>query len=66
MSNPDGVARRLRIPVDDLLAVAWKKSLAACTRIKVFDVAEVDRAEDEESASVAKAGGIMVDWNLKG
>ena len=45
-----------------------KKSLAEMLpRIKVFDVAEADRAEDEESAAVAKAeGSIVVDWNIKG
>ncbi len=36
-------------------------------RIKVFDVAEADRAEDEEKSLAAKgAGGLVVDWNLKG
>jgi hypothetical protein len=57
----------MHVPCDDE-NIAWvKKSLAGCPRIKVFDVAETDRAEDEESVSVGKAeGSIVVDWNLKG
>ena len=48
--------------------IGWvKKSLAACARIKVFDVAETDRAEDDEKVSVARAeGSIVVDWNIRG
>lgn len=55
------------VPCDDE-NIAWvKKSLAGCPRIKAFDVAEADRAENEESVSVGKPeGSIVVDWNLKG
>ncbi|HEX8817014.1 MAG TPA: hypothetical protein VF753_16075 [Terriglobales bacterium] len=65
--NPTEGDWTMHVPCDDE-NIAWvKKSLAACTRIKVFDVAEADRAEDEEESSVAKGGsGIVVDWNIKG
>jgi hypothetical protein len=65
--NPTEGDWTMHVPCDEE-NIGWvKKSLAACTRIKVFDVAEADRAEDDEKASVAKAeSSIVVDWNLKG
>ncbi|MBV8356121.1 MAG: hypothetical protein JO101_12415 [Candidatus Eremiobacteraeota bacterium] len=36
-------------------------------RIKVFDVAETDRAEDENNVTVQKGDDeLIVDWDLKG
>jgi hypothetical protein len=44
-----------------------KESLSQSSpRIKVFDVAETDRAEEEESNAAAKNIDLVVDWNLKG
>jgi hypothetical protein len=65
--NPTAGDWTMHVPCDEE-NIAWvKKSLAGCHRIKLFDVAEADRAEDEEGASVGKAeGSIVVDWNLKG
>lgn len=65
--NPTEGDWTMHVPCDEE-NIAWvKKSLATCARIKIFDVAEADRAEDEEKPSVAKAGSsIVVDWNIKG
>lgn len=65
--NPTAGGWTMYVPCDDE-NIAWvKKSLAGCPRIKAFDVAEADRAENEESVSVGKPeGSIVVDWNLKG
>ena len=66
--NPTEGDWTMHVPCDEE-NMAWvKKSLAACTRIKVFDVAEADRADDEEESSVAKTeNSIVVDyWNIKG
>jgi hypothetical protein len=65
--NPTDGDWTMHVPCDDENMEWVKKSLAACTRIKIFDVAETDRAEDEEESSAAKAGSsIVVDWNIKG
>lgn len=64
--NPTAGEWTMHVPCDDENMEWAKKSLAACTRIKVFDVAEADRAEDEEESSVARSGTIVVDWNIKG
>jgi hypothetical protein len=43
-----------------------KKSLATSSpRIKVFDVTEEDRAEDETTKSASESA-IVVDWNIGG
>lgn len=65
--NPTEGEWTMHVPCDEENIDWVKKSLATCTRIKVFDVAEADRAEDEEKVSVAKAESrIVVDWNIKG
>lgn len=65
--NPTKGDWMMHVPCDEE-NMAWvKKSLAACARIRVFDVAEADRAEDEEESSAAKAASsIVVDWDIKG
>jgi hypothetical protein len=48
--------------------IAWVTASLAKTsaRIRVFDVADAERAEDEEPRVGATAGGaIVVDWNLR-
>lgn len=64
--NPTKGDWTMHVPCDED-NIAWvKESLAACTRIRVFDVAEADRAEDEEASSTVKAERrIIVDWNIK-
>jgi hypothetical protein len=65
--NPTAGDWTMHVPCDDE-NIGWvKKSLAKTSpRIKVFDVAETDRAEEEEVAAEAKGSGILVDWNIKG
>jgi hypothetical protein len=65
--NPTGGDWTMHVPCDEENIDWVKKSLAQSSpRIKVFDVAETDRADDEEPASVAKSrSGIAVDWNIK-
>jgi hypothetical protein len=65
--NPTGGDWTMHVPCDEE-NIAWvKQSLAGCPRIKIFDIAEEDRAEDDETVSVSKAeDSIVVDWNLKG
>jgi hypothetical protein len=48
--------------------IEWvKASLSKSSpRIKVFDVAEADRAEEEAKNLTAKISGIVVDWNMRG
>jgi hypothetical protein len=49
--------------------IEWVKSSLSKSspRIKVFDVVESDRAEEEERDVAAKSGGdLAVDWTLKG
>jgi hypothetical protein len=71
----EGVGPQLRIycrygmkAVEDGENIEWvKASLSRSPRIKVFDVAESDRAEEEESDVAVKGGGdLVVDWNVKG
>jgi hypothetical protein len=65
--NPTAGDWTMHVPCDEE-NIAWvRKALAGSPRIKVFDVAEADRAEDEEAGSAGKArGSIVVDWNVKG
>ena len=63
-------ARSFVIWGEELSNIEWvKASLSKSSpRLKVFDVAESDRAEEEESDVAAKGGGgdLVVDWNVKG
>ena len=47
----------------------WVKASLARTsgRIKVFDVAEEERSDDEGTSGAANSeAGLVVDWNIKG
>jgi hypothetical protein len=66
--NPTAGDWTMHVPCD-AENIDWVKSSLSKTsaRIKVFDVSETDRAEEEEGDVTAKGGGgIVVDWNLKG
>jgi hypothetical protein len=66
--NPTAGDWKMHVPCD-AENIEWvKKSLAATSpRIKVFDLAEDDRADEEEAkANAVKSSGIVVDWNLRG
>ena len=66
--NPTAGDWTMHVPCDKRNIEWVKKSLAdSSPRIKVFDVAEADRPEEEEKTAMAKgSGNIVVDWNLKG
>lgn len=66
--NPTAGDWTMHVPCDEDNFEWVKKSLAESSpRIKVFDVAEEERADDEETVAAAKsAGGLVVDWNIKG
>lgn len=65
--NPTAGDWSMHVPCD-AENIAWvKKSLLRTSpRIRVFDVAETDRAEEEVTEVAATSGGMIVDWNLKG
>jgi hypothetical protein len=65
--NPTAGDWTMHIPCD-AENIDWvRKSLSTTSsRIKVFDVAEADRAEDEEGGVAAKNNVVLVDWNVKG
>jgi hypothetical protein len=65
--NPTAGDWTMHVPCD-AENINWvKKSLAKSSpRIKVFDVNEADRAEDEEQEATAKGGpSLVVDWNFR-
>jgi hypothetical protein len=66
--NPTAGEWTMHVPCDQENIEWVKKSLVGSSpRIKVFDVAEADRAEDEETTAAAGKGyGVVVDWNIKG
>jgi hypothetical protein len=65
--NPTAGDWKMHVPCD-AENIEWvKASLSKSSpRIKVFDVAEADRAEEEEKTLTTKSSGIVVDWNLRG
>ena len=66
--NPTAGDWTMHVPCD-AENIAWVKQWLAETspRIKVFDVAEADRAEEEENSVAAQSsGGVVVDWHLRG
>jgi len=65
--NPTAGDWTMHVPCD-AENMDWVKQCLAETspRIKVFDVAEADRAEEEEQSSTAQSSGVLVvDWNLR-
>lgn len=65
--NPTAGDWTMHVPSDDENIEWVKQSLAKSSpRIKVFDVAEADRADEDDTAAVTKAkAAISVDWNVK-
>jgi hypothetical protein len=66
--NPTAGDWTMHVPCD-AENMAWvKESLAKTSpRIKVFDVNETDRSEEEESDAAAKSSKeLVVDWNIEG
>jgi hypothetical protein len=66
--NPTDGNWTMHVPCDEENIHWVRQSLSESSpRIRVFDVAETDRAEEEEKTAVVKGGGsVVVDWNLKG
>jgi hypothetical protein len=65
--NPTAGDWTMHVPCDAENIVWVKASLSKSSpRVKVFDVAEADRAEEEEDGVAAKGSGVVVDWNVKG
>jgi len=66
--NPTAGDWTMHVPCD-AENMAWvKQSLAKTSpRIKVFDVAEEERAEEEDAGAAASGtGDLTVDWNFRG
>ena len=65
--NPTAGDWSMHVPCD-AENIEWvKESLSRSSpRIRVFDVAEADRAEEEITEVAATNGGMVVDWNVKG
>jgi hypothetical protein len=66
--NPTAGDWTMHVPCD-AENIDWvKKSLAKTSpRIKVFDVEDADRAEEEKTEAVSKSGKeLVVDWNFGG
>lgn len=66
--NPTAGDWTLRVPCDNR-NIDWVKTAlgSISPRIKVFDVAETDRAEEENNVAVQKGGDeLIVDWDLRG
>ena len=66
--NPTEGDWTMHVPCDEENIHWVRQSLSeGSPRIRVFDIAETDRAEEEEKTAVVKGGGsVVVDWNLKG
>ena len=65
--NPTAGDWTMRVPCD-AENIDWvKESLSQSSpRIRVFDVAETDRGEEEEGATEKSSGRVVVDWNVRG
>jgi hypothetical protein len=65
--NPTAGDWRMHVPCD-AGNMGWVKSSLARTsgRIKVFDVAEEDRFDDEEGGTTARSSKpLVIDWDIK-
>jgi hypothetical protein len=65
--NPTAGDWKMHVPCD-AENIGWVKSSLSVSspRIRVFDVAEGDWANEEETKDVEKSSGIIVDWNFRG
>ena len=65
--NPTAGDWTMHVPCD-AENIEWvKESLSKSSpRVKVFDVAEAERVEEEEDGVAAKGSRVVVDWNVKG
>lgn len=66
--NPTAGDWTLHVPCDSE-NIDWVRTSLASTspRVKVFNVAEADRAEDEDTIAAEKSSsGLIVDWDWRG
>jgi hypothetical protein len=65
--NPTEGDWTMHVPCD-AENIDWVKASLAATsrRIKVFDVAETDRAQEQEQAATKTGREMVVDWNFGG
>lgn len=64
--NPTAGDWTMHVPCD-AENIEWvREALSASPRIKVFDVAEEERADGDEEGAANKRSGVVVDWNVKG
>lgn len=65
--NPTAGDWTMHVPCD-AENMEWVKAALSKTapRLRVFDVAEADRAEEDDAPAAAKRSGVVVDWNVKG
>lgn len=64
--NPTAGDWKMHVPCDAENLDWVRKSFSETSpRIRVFDAAEADRAEDEERVAAKTMGDVIVDWNLK-
>lgn len=65
--NPTAGNWTMHVPCDEENIDWVRKSLSRSSpRIKVFEVTDADRAEDDEDGTAAKSNVVVVDWNVKG
>jgi hypothetical protein len=65
--NPTAGDWTMHVPCDRENIEWVRRSLSRSSpRIKVFDVAEADRAKDEAPGTTPEGGEVVVDWNVKG
>jgi hypothetical protein len=65
--NPTAGNWTMHVPCDDENMDWVRTSLGRTSpRIKVFDVSEADRAEDDDEGVAAKSAIIAIDWSVKG
>jgi hypothetical protein len=64
--NPTAGEWTMHVPCDaDNLAWVSKALAKTSPRIKPFDVADTDRADEQASAASSAKNGIVVDWTLR-
>ena len=65
--NPTAGDWTMHVPCD-AQNMSWVKAALAKSspRLRVFDILETDRAEEEEGTAAAKSSGVVVDWNVRG
>jgi hypothetical protein len=65
--NPTAGDWTIHVPCDAENLVWVRASLAETSaRIRVFDIAEPEQADEGVNDVAAKSGGLVIDWNVRG